>query len=138
MSNNPVVVQSQITSIQGLITDRNSCIAAIDASSPVGAAVIASCAAKRARLVAEVAAYTTQLANYQSRLTMLQGGWSGTQATLVNQINATFTGSSSYSDQITSLMSQSQANQQQFFQAYAQANTVFLQQLVITNYFNMP
>lgn len=137
MSITIALIQNQISNLQNSVTSFNSCITAIDASSPVGAELIAAVANHRAHLVMEISAFETQITSLQAELASVEAMWTSGQQTIVNQINTTFTGSSSYATNMDSLMFAGSTAQSQFFTPYCQANTTFLQEIVIRNYFNL-
>lgn len=129
------VLNAQISSIDTEITNLNNEIAQIDAATVTGAELQACVAQRKANLQNNVTSLTNFKTQLETKLSTLQSGWSAPRQTVVDSISSDFSGT--YDEYLNNLLKETTEKQDEFFTMYGQADTAFLKELAIKEFFHL-
>jgi translation initiation factor 1 (eIF-1/SUI1) len=129
------IVTSQISSIDAEIEKMNAEVSNIDGATITGAELQALAAARKSSCQTNCTALEAFKTKLEAKLAVLQGGWSAPRQTIVDGISTDFSGA--YDENLNNLLKDTTEKQDEFFTVYAQADTEFLKELAIQQFFNL-
>jgi predicted nucleic acid-binding Zn-ribbon protein len=129
------VLNAQIASLDNEITNLNAEITQIDGCTVTGTELQACVNQRKTNLQNNVTSLTNFKTELESKLATLQGGWSASRQTVVDAISIDFSGI--YDEHLNNLLRDESEKQDEFFTMYAQADTAFLKELAIKEFFHL-